>query len=44
MPFEPFDETTRLRGRESLVEGGGIVSIQVVLDEDDLFRVRETLV
>ena len=36
MPFEPFDEATRLGSGEGLVERGGGVRAQIVLNQNDL--------
>ncbi len=44
MPFEALVEAARLAGREGLVERSGLVRVQIVLDEHDLFGVREHLV
>lgn len=41
VPFESLRETAHLGGRERLVERRGRMGVQVVLDQDDLFRGRE---
>src|SRR6476620_12386616 len=38
MPFEPLDETARLRGGEGFIEGRWLVRAEIVLHQHDLAR------
>ena len=44
MPFDPLSQPAGLARRERLVERGGVVGIQIVLDQHDQFGIREDVV
>ncbi len=41
MPFEALDEPPRFDGGKSFIKRGGLVGVEIVLDQHDLCRVGE---